>query len=410
MAYQFETPEERERRERRERQMSPAMAQGMLSNAQLAEQQALARQDFEPQEAALAAQIRQGQLGMQAPTPKGQMMGDVYRAPSWVAGLDTAAQRLMGGYDIGKARKGQEGLVQSRKQKADAAGLVAQDAAARAAEQQMIENDRALAKEAQGDRGLALEEQGLTASAEQARVTAANTRAGIEQRRGQGAVEMVAIDEEGNPIPSQTRFAVKGPKGLMFGDAPVDESRWQARDNPNLTAASRNALKTTAADKTADYRAGTFSDALLEMDDLLDTKGYDPTSLEAYKDKITNKFDTTRFMSSADGQQYQSTASTLKEAALRTATGTAAPQGENAEYIATLIPAPFDKPETVKFKRRKLRAFKKRLDELGTKHKDMTPDQLVSKAIKETEEEEKVFTDEEIDKMSLKELRENGLA
>ena len=120
----------------------------------------------------------------------------------------------------------------------------------------------------------------------------------------------------------------------------------------------------TAAQQTARYRADTFEQGLSDMREIL-AEGYDPTSPGGLKDKITSRSDLLRWAASPEGEQWQSATNTVKEAALRTATGAAAPEGENRDYIMTLIPQPFESSETVEFKMRKLEEFGALLDELG---------------------------------------------
>ena len=72
-----------------------------------------------------------------------------------------------------------------------------------------------------------------------------------------------------------------------------------------------------------------------------------------------------RWASTEGGQQYNSDASTVKEAALRTSTGAAAPNQENSEYMTTLIPGPWDTDGTKAFKVAKLDGIHTRLLELA---------------------------------------------
>jgi hypothetical protein len=123
----------------------------------------------------------------------------------------------------------------------------------------------------------------------------------------------------------------------------------------------------SAAQKTAEFRASMFDDALGRLEDTLgyneetgEFEDYDPTGWQGLWDKATNKYDVTRWLSSDEGIQYQSDANTVKEQVLRTATGAAAPNTENEEYLQTLIPAPGD-GEAAKFKIEKLRTISRRL-------------------------------------------------
>jgi hypothetical protein len=180
---------------------------------------------------------------------------------------------------------------------------------------------------------------------------------------------MVAVGEDGLPDYSKTRTAYNSPEGYRWGEKYggelVDDANWEPQDNPNLTASTTGEARGTQAQKTAEYRANTFGDALKGLMVTMNEKGYDPSSGQAFIDKYANKRDELRWLSSAEGQQYNSDANTIKEAALRTSTGAAGPKSENSEYMITLIPGPWDKPSTIDFKINKLEGIHQRLVELA---------------------------------------------
>ena len=120
----------------------------------------------------------------------------------------------------------------------------------------------------------------------------------------------------------------------------------------------------TEAQRTARYRAKTMDLAIQDMQEILD-EGYNPGGVGAVVDRLTNKSDLTRFVTSHEGEVFQSAASTAKDAALRTATGAAAPETEQKEYMQMLIPIPGESKETVMYKMSKLKEFRDILTELG---------------------------------------------
>jgi hypothetical protein len=316
------TPEE-------ERMLRAKMSPNMINQSAqpTSEAYALADQDFTGREAALAQQMRMGQEGMMAPLAKGKQAGDVYVGPTWSEGLDTAFQRAMGGYQMGQAMKGRKGLQQARDDQSQARGVIGKSEREQAAGQQATENENATTRLNQSASQIA-----NTASREEARI--AEAAAAIERDDAYRKEQQAAKIEAARLLQEGKRDLAGGKKG-----------------------------KKTAAQNTAAYRADTFEQGLEDMTEVMEI--YDPTSWEGLKDKYANKSDFTRWASSTEGEQFQSAANTVKEAALRTATGAAAPQGENAEYIVTLIPQPFEKQETVKFKMKKLGEFRDNLKKLG---------------------------------------------
>jgi hypothetical protein len=306
----------------REGRMSP-----ISQSAITPEQRAAASQDFSGKEAALAAQMRGGREAMMAPGAQGKQMGNVYRAPTWADSLNSAVGKGIGAYDMAQARSGQRGLEKARKGKADATSVIAEEARNAANVQQTTENENA------------------TTRLDQSALQIANTATREEARIAEAAAERERTDAYRT---QQALAKVEAAKLLQEGKVDLAGAKGKPK---------------TAAQNTATYRADTFDQGLEDMKEVMDI--YDPTSWEGLKDKYANKSDFTRWASSTEGEQFQSAAATVKEAALRTATGAAAPQGENAEYIVTLIPQPFEKQETVEFKMKKLGEFRDNLKKLG---------------------------------------------
>lgn len=90
---------------------------------------------------------------------------------------------------------------------------------------------------------------------------------------------------------------------------------------------------------------------------------YDPTSAQGWWDGMASGAGFTNWMASDDGQAYKAASTKIVEAFLRIATGAAAPEPEQKRYNYMLTPQPGDGVETVKAKRRILRASLKALGE-----------------------------------------------
>jgi hypothetical protein len=127
--------------------------------------------DNDSKQAYIAQLLRGGQEGIYAPMPEGRMMGDVYAAPNWADSLAGAAQRVVGGYQMGQARKQQRKLDRAL-EKAALKEQQAAEAAARAAEKrQQFEDERDAKKEAAKAAQALAQEQGRNLRAAQSNAT-----------------------------------------------------------------------------------------------------------------------------------------------------------------------------------------------------------------------------------------------
>jgi hypothetical protein len=306
--------------------------------------------------------------------PKGQRVGPsrIYVAPNWGESLETAFNRGYGGYLAGKADKADKELDKLRQLGSEGkAGIAASERQTEvdaAAHGRLMDEGRL--DVSQGQLGVA--EGNLaarTASDEATQEHNAATLAATQKQRGfdnrVSAAEITRGIE--NDERDREYVGVIKPDGsdstvIRQGD-PIPEGMILTADYQDILASSDGSTM-SASQRTALYRAESFTKGLTDMEHIL-AGGYDPTNLGGFWDKVTNKFDTTRFAASKEGQQFQSAASTMKEAALRTATGAAAPEGENMEYVMTLVPAPGDKEETVRYKMGKLNVLKNILNRLG---------------------------------------------
>ena len=372
--------------------MSPAstgMTPGMVSQ----EDMALASQDLSSQQDQIAKQRQYAQQLSSTPGAQGVRAGDVYAAPTWTAQLASAIRQGTGAYGQYKAGQG-EGALNEQQAEVDAAkGRVAAgtygDARADAADAQAnalaklgLQEDT-LAQTIAADNAAAAN-RGATLAQTIARDNSMteNQRATRDQARANSAVEMVKLDEEGNPIASNTKYATKRPDGLYFGDEKVDESTWQSYDNPNLQAATVAGTKPTAASKKAQYLSEVYDEATANLFNLMEN-GFDPTSPAALWDKLASKSDVANFLASEQGQQWEADVETAKDSALRTATGAAAPGTEQARQVLALIPRPGDKTGTLARKKVKLKVYGDALRRLGNNNPDMSPDDLVALAVSE---------------------------
>lgn len=317
--------------------------------------------------------------------PKGKTVGpyDLYMGPNWGESLAYAGEQALGGYLAGKANRDDIALDEE-KGRVLAATLAAEDEEkARKAALEQAKLDHTIASDARSN---------LTTIRGQ-NMTQANAEAVQTGQFGRNTQEYVALNDDGTPNYNKTRIAYNSPDGFrwgaMYGKELVNEDVWALRDDPNLTAQTASESRGTASQQVAEYRANTFGDALGRIKTTMNEGGYNPTNVQAFIDKTANQHDMLRWASSEGGQKYNSDASTLKEAALRTSTGAAAPVQENAEYMTTLIPSPFDKPGTVEFKMTKLESIHTRLLELasldGTTQADLDAeaDRLIDDARRE---------------------------
>lgn len=321
-------------------------------------------QDFSGEERAIEAQMAMAEQMRTGKSPQGRTVGplDVYVGPNWGEVAGDFATKIAGGYFGKKAAE----------KDADLSARLTESAL----EKSMAEQKRYDDKLALDTRGVVADEATLDArlaADAQSKVESEADRASREAIASTGQagqnlranIEMVYINEDGTPDYSRTRFANPSANGMVWGNGEVvDEARWQGRDDRNLTAATSGESRGTAAQATAQYRANTFGDALAGMQKRL-VEGYDPGSPRALIDKYANKSDFFRGASTGAGQQWNSDANTVKEAALRTSTGAAAPNKENSEYMTTLIPGPWDTQGTQDFKMRKLNTIHNRLLEVA---------------------------------------------
>lgn len=139
----------------------------------------------------------------------------------------------------------------------------------------------------------------------------------------------------------------------------------------------------TASQETLRMRMLSLDKALDEMD-ALEASGYDPTGFDGFRDEMTVGSKFTNWMATDEGQQYQAWANQAKEALLRTATGAAAPETENQNYIQMFLPRFGDSPET---KAAKKRAMRMHVRNMALASNSDTPQDVANAQLRESMEQ-----------------------
>ena len=137
------TDEERRIAALRAGTMSPAA--GMVSpyenQAQKEALRAQAAYDPSTKQAQMAQLLRTGTDAlMDTGAAQGKMAGDVYVAPTWSEIAANAVKQGLGGYQMRKANQGLDEVVGRNRQKAEAEGILAEEAQQKLDKQQAIEN------------------------------------------------------------------------------------------------------------------------------------------------------------------------------------------------------------------------------------------------------------------------------
>jgi hypothetical protein len=104
-----------------------------------------ANRDFDGRQAMIAQQLRQGNDNLMSEGPQMKQMGNVAVAPTWSENAASGARKLLGGYQMGQARKAEDQLGVDREETAQAVGLKQAIERKQAEEQLQVENDRAAA-------------------------------------------------------------------------------------------------------------------------------------------------------------------------------------------------------------------------------------------------------------------------
>ena len=134
------TDEERMAKAIREGRASP----NMINQSSISpEQYAAANADLSGKEAMIAQRMRSGADALTGGVAQGKQAGDVYVAPTWSEVANNAAQKLIGGYDLGKARTDMKGLEKARTDKTAALAAIAAAKEADRLSQQTTENQNA---------------------------------------------------------------------------------------------------------------------------------------------------------------------------------------------------------------------------------------------------------------------------
>lgn len=127
------TEEERQRLQaellRKQQEQVAMLSQSSMTPEELAA--AMQQSGYDPagKEAMLASMLRGGQDAVFSDMPQGRMMGNVYAAPNWAESLNGAASKLVGGYQMGQARKEQTAIDEKRALSKTAAAKLAAETA-----------------------------------------------------------------------------------------------------------------------------------------------------------------------------------------------------------------------------------------------------------------------------------------
>ena len=160
---------------RKQQEQVAMLSQSAMTPEELAQLTEQAGYDPSGKEAMLATMLRGGQDAVFGDMPQGKQIGDIYVAPTWSESLNAAAQKMIGGYQMGQARKEQTAIDEKRRLSKAAAARVAAEQA-RAKQQATAESELNDLLNAQGDDARA--ERQLTQAAENARLA----REGAESR------------------------------------------------------------------------------------------------------------------------------------------------------------------------------------------------------------------------------------
>jgi hypothetical protein len=134
---------------RKAQERSAMLSQSAMTPEALAAAMQQAGYDPAGKEAMLATMLRGGQEAVYSDMPQGRMMGSVYANPSWSESLNGAAKKLVGGYQMGQARKEQTD-IDAKRATATAAESQVTAEAARAKQQQAADAEVAKLVTAQG--------------------------------------------------------------------------------------------------------------------------------------------------------------------------------------------------------------------------------------------------------------------
>ena len=153
---------------RKKQEQVAMLSQSAMTPEELAQLTEQAGYDPSGKEAMLATMLRGGQDAVFGDMPQGKQIGDIYVAPTWSESLNAAAQKMIGGYQMGQARKEQTAIDEKRRLSKAAAARVAAEQA-RAKQQATAESELNDLLNAQGDDARA--ERQIQQTAENARLS-----------------------------------------------------------------------------------------------------------------------------------------------------------------------------------------------------------------------------------------------
>jgi hypothetical protein len=305
--------------------------------------------------------------------PQMKQMGNIAVAPTWSENLAGAAQKMIGGLQTRRARQDQTALGSDREETAQAKGLQKAMEAKQVQDQLMVENDAKLRAEqlAQTKVDNQVDQFGQTLEADKA-------------AEGVRVAELAAATKRENDYRKS------------LAEAKVDAATALAASKVALAGGEDGKGKPpTAQQAKALYNAENMDKAIGEAWKVLEDD-YNPGGVQGFWDQLMTGSMYTNILASEPGQIFNSSMGTIREAALRTSTGAAAPETEQADYMMTLIPRAGDSRGVVAWKMKKIAGIQKNIASLGGEDiSEEEADRNFNSAVDEQREE--IPTNEEME-------------
>ena len=194
------------------------LSQSAMTPEELAQLTEQAGYDPSGREAMLASMLRGGQDAVFGDMPQGKQIGDIYVAPTWSESLNAAAQKGVGGYQMGQARREQTAIDEKRGLAKTAAAKVA---AEEARKEQLATAEKGLAGMVTADQKAAMDERRLQQTADIAATNRAAADARLtrtltaqEQRAAAAQAAQLALEQQ--------RQANKPPAAGAEGEPKID--------------------------------------------------------------------------------------------------------------------------------------------------------------------------------------------
>lgn len=216
------TEEERQRQRlqaelaRKKQDEIAMLSQSAMTPEELAQLTEQAGYDPSGREAMLASMLRGGQDAVFGDMPQGKQIGDIYVAPTWSESLNAAAQKGIGGYQMGQARKEQTAIDEKRGLAKTAAAKVAAEEA-RVKSLGQAQSDLADMVDTEADN--ARDERRLTQAAEIARLN----REAADKRHGLTLAARQTLQDQRLKAQAEQAQAAADAKAAKEAEGPKDE-------------------------------------------------------------------------------------------------------------------------------------------------------------------------------------------